>query len=806
MESQTEATRQQDKNDLPNRARALTTSKRTEILMSIAEKDLHHHLKELFLSMEPDYLVEVTHGPSERGKDLVIVKQDKIASLVIGVVVKCGAIHAKTLGEVDELSARVEEVFPKQTPRKLQEIESQIRQAQANPAEMPAVFKKLPIDKVYVVIAGQVSNAARTRLENEVQGKGEILDIQWLVNNFTDFYPQVFFEGKTMDFIQSQIQHLETKNWLHKGDKNLSEYFIEPDIRYLGIQTGLSIETLAQEFRQRKPFGTLRRLIASRKKVVLIGDPGTGKSAAIAKLAIDSLQTAYNHISIDEQKNRLIEVPIYASAQQILNVSDVNELIQIFCDNDDIQHRFKVNALLVDGLDETPLDKRQIVIEKSSLFANELDCALLIGSRRIASVETISESFERYELMPFQMRAAIKMFERLLDKKDKLEALREGLDKIKFQIPIIPLSLVLLLEVVEEHQEVPASVTELYERFINIILGMEDKKKGIEVLFEYRIKKRFLADLAYSEFLSKERFEIPRSDFDKFTEDYIKEYGFDRESLSVFLTEIERAGILSLRDNVKFLHRSIMDFFAAYHLFQTREEIENLNSFLTEIYFNESWGDTVFFFVGLKTDITKTLLKRILDFEGEALTDNISKYMIGRLLQAGWHSSSATKYYGLSKALRLAPTIRNEFLELTNDSRDKAPGILAEFLIMMLSDEAYRSGFLQNELRLVYEELKNEVSFESLSIQLPVLWAMRPVLSAGELRSEVNRCLSLISNINQISKIPVEDEARTLLFLMILEKGDKDATRAIQKKLNGLSSKHPKVMKELLPSKKRGFR
>jgi hypothetical protein len=395
------------------------------------------------------------------------------------------------------------------------------------------------------------------------------------------------------------------------------------------------------------------------------------------------------------------------------------------------------------------------------------------------------------------------MFERLLDKKDKLDALREGLEKIRFQIPIIPLSLVLLLEVVEEHQEVPASVTELYDRFIDVVLGREDKKKGIEVLFEYRVKKRFLADLAFNAFLCRGRLEVPQAEFDEFTANYVKEYGLEQGSLSTFLTEIERAGILSLGDTVKFSHRSFMDFFAAFHIFQTRDDIDDLNSFLRTIYFDDSWGDTAFFFVGLKSDITESLLRTILEYDDESLNAKVSKFGTGRLLQAGWHSASSVKLYGISTALRFAPEIRDDFLQLTASHRDKVPGIVADFFIMMLSDEAFRSGFLYKELRQFHESIQGEVSTDSLSMQMAILWVTRLLLPPNELRAEVDRCIDLLREIPHIS---VEEEARALVFLMILERNDKAVAKSIQGRLKSLAKKHPQAFKGLLPPKKPGFR
>ncbi len=68
-------------------------------------------LKKLFMSMEPVYTVEVTQGAKELGKDLVLFKQDKLTTDVIGVVVKLGNVKGKTLGDVDEVIKDVHGAF-----------------------------------------------------------------------------------------------------------------------------------------------------------------------------------------------------------------------------------------------------------------------------------------------------------------------------------------------------------------------------------------------------------------------------------------------------------------------------------------------------------------------------------------------------------------------------------------------------------------------------------------------------------------------------------------------------------------------
>lgn len=48
--------------DISGMARTLNKKRRGEILMSFQEKDLHKHLKALLDKMDPNAIVEITHG------------------------------------------------------------------------------------------------------------------------------------------------------------------------------------------------------------------------------------------------------------------------------------------------------------------------------------------------------------------------------------------------------------------------------------------------------------------------------------------------------------------------------------------------------------------------------------------------------------------------------------------------------------------------------------------------------------------------------------------------------------------------
>jgi GTPase SAR1 family protein len=781
--------------ELVKHAEALTQDQRKQILLEIPENNLHYDLKELFVAMEPSYTVEVTQGPKELGKDLVLVRKDALTTDVIAVVVKRGNIKGKTLGEVDEVLHRVEVALAGKGDRKRKEIESQIKQSFSHKAELTDFFHTLAVNKVFVIVAGEISREARTRLEKEIQGPVEVHGISWLVTHFTQHYPHVFFEGKVTDFIQRKIQELETRHRVIRSNKILSDSFVEPIVRATDISIDFGEELRAAINRKELPFSKLKSILTGKKQIILVGDPGTGKSAALAKLTIDLLREVYLRAAKIAQKTDKTPVPLLISARDFAGIRNADDLLAFSLGGVEVSSGLKVRALFLDGLDEVVSNKRADVIEKAQTLAEELNCSLLIASRKIDLLSITPTGFQKFELLPFGTGQALQLIDKIQNNPIAVGNIRDGLDKMRYQIPMVPLSLILLIEIVEEHKEVPASMTELYERYADAVLGRYDKDKGIEVLFEYLIKKRFLADLAYSEFASKRLIEMTREDFDAFSQRYSEEYNL-KENLPLFIHEIERAGVLEVGDEtVLFRHRSFLDYFTAFHIYEKRDEIERLNDFIVEIYFNDAWGETAFFYVGLKREVTDKLLTSILTLDSDSLWVNLQKVMAGRLLQAGWHSTTQVKYKGISTALSFVPAVREQVYKIAQKGKWPEPKIMVDFLLANSADYSFRSMFLAKELKELFDKIAGQNQAKDLTTLILLLWVMRPFIAHEVFSEEVQKLLDL----TEYDDIQIEERVRATLFLLVMKGSDKALSKAIGRRVRKLREQFPKEFKAFLP-------
>ena len=785
--------------ELKTHARTLSKDQRRKIITDYPETDLHVYLKELFQAMEPNYTVEITHGTHEFGKDLVIVKLDNFTQEAIGVVVKRGNISGKTLGDVDNLKEHVKTALSKGEENKLREIESQIKQALAHPAEMKSMLENLPVSEVFVVLAGEFSKQARTRLTEELASKTKIIDIDWLIDKFTEFYPQIFFQGRVIDFLERKTRELEENHRLVKSGKNLSEYFVNPLIKPFNTPLDFNLKTVGKKIKL--PYASLLKEISKgNQKLILLGDPGTGKTGAIAKLAIDMYNKACNQLLKKPGKSgERILIPVLVTAREFLDSESAENFLTAYFKSKDTKSRFEVEVIMVDGLDEIESQNRHIIIDKLDGFSQEIGCSYILTSRKIDIINTLPQEYRKFELLPFEFNQTVKLVSKLISDNRVLAGMKEGLEKIQFQILLVPLSLLLLVELVEEHNEVPASVTELYDRFFDMALGRGDREKGIEVLFDYLIKKRFLGELAYCEFRHKNRLVIPCEDFEQFLNSYADQYGLSAENLKGFVREIDRAGILNQGDYVNFRHRSFLDYFAAFYLHESRGDLKKLNDLIVDTYFDDIWSEVSFFYIGLRREISHELLEGIFSYESDGLTGYLDKLLSGRLLQAGWHSPVEQFVYGIEEAIRYAPQVRKSFQEILTSSDSNVPVIMSDFLVLCFADLSFNSGFLERHIRKILKQLRTCQSQDNIYMSVVLLGAIRRFLQRDEVKENINTIL------DGIMAFPANEQARIFLMMLLIEE-DKEIMKPIRRQLSKLKKRSPEVVRALLPARRNGFR
>jgi len=785
-------------NELTLQARSVPKAKRGEFLEGLKETEVHKHLAKLFEAMQPDYRVAITHGADELGKDLVLVRSDLVSPDVMAVVVKRGNIKGNTLGDVDEVRDQAIEFLNAGETRRAGEIESQIKQALVHEADIGTSFSELPVTKVIVVLVGAASKQARQRLRAERPNAVTVRDIDWLIDNFTKYYPQVFFRGSTVAYLQQELRRLEKSHLLEKGGKPLTDYYVEPLVSRRRLPLDASEDELAIVLRDRKiRVSSLRKVIEKKERLLLVGDPGSGKSTAVAKLSIDMLLEQTRELVASPEAAQ-IAIPLSLRAMDLLEVAGGDDLLAAHLPLE-VAQQVRVSVIMIDGLDEVPGTSRAALLQKAADIGQELECGVLVTSRNVGAVTSTPQGYEKYELLPFEINQAVKLVGNILETKAALPTLRQGIQRLAHQLPMNPLSLMLLVEIVEERQEVPASLVELYERFTDIALGRYDREKGIAVVFEHVIKKRFLGRLAYELFFEVESLAAGRKAFDDFVRSYAEEYGWDPTVLDDFVKEIERAGIIELGDEVVFRHRSFLEYFVASHIHDNRMELHDVTGKIASIYYDELWSDVAFYFVGLSREMPSALLDALIKFDSGEGRGSYERLLLGRLLQAGWYSPTRIKRAGIEAAIKSWRPVANRVHAFSERSGLPLPRTMGDFAATMLSDMSFGSMVLKKEVRQVIEGLLEQDVNDPLVI-VSLYGAVSRHLTAEEDERLAERVQESLTN------LPPGDEARGVLMMLIASRGRPQIAKALSRRLRVLRRDAPKEVKALLPPRMKKVR
>lgn len=696
------------------------------------------------------------------------------------VLVKKGSASGKITAE----SAKVVDLILMQT-----------REALSHPCPLRDIsVDVVDISEMRVIFVGTLTTTATWRVENEIRTASvKAFALGWLIDTFSEYYPEVFFQGKLAEFINESISVLETKREFLIEPSPLSTSFVNPWVSEIEAPTSITEEVVEALRSRRLPFTDLEQVVGESKRILLIGDPGTGKSTALAKIALDMFAKCMEAVASKKGFEQL-EIPILVKARDLIQ-REVENLIEANMPSGPVREKVKVKVLLVDGLDEVEIGSRVEIAEKGH--------GLVISTRKVEALKDAIVPFKQYELLPFEYQQAMDFIKRFVKDEGLLKIINEGIRRKDLKISLTPLALELLIQVVTVEKEMPASITEILERYTDGVLGRFDTAKGMKSIFEYVIKKKFLAELSWNEFYLKDRLVISRENFDSFVEEYAQKYGRIRQEFDQFLSEIVRAGILQIGDTVLFRHRSFLEFFAAFRIAQHRGDHENLNQDIANIYFDLMWTEVAFYYLGILREMSEQIVDEFDKYDESSFESRIQKALIGRLLQAGWDTPSETKLRAMAIALRQIENIRNE-LDSAIDRAIKAkgtpiPAIFSDFFIMALAEYSFGSMTFLNEVLSLCSRISTDDDYGSLQECLLLLWANRRRLSISQTSEIIPSVLDVLSKLEGLRKLTVRDKYIVLFMIHHIQEEDIELQKRISKKMANVRRLYPSEMSRLLP-------
>lgn len=796
--------------DFKIRAKDLPYNVKSNIIKSFIgkENEFHKDLKVLLENIYKDAYVEILQGSEEKGKDLVVRKKNDFGEYEhIAFVVKA----------LEKLSGSAS--------GKTGELVIQIQQAFKTKAQLKDIHDEVSISKVYVVNTGTISGGAKSKIlslidENVYKNNLHYFAIEDLIRLFEENYPEFYFNKDLQTFFRSRVEKIE-KFLL---DEKKLQNFIEPNIKKFNKtkkdllaqsnNTQNELKLIGEQlFGQKETFHSFLKLVTEKKseRILLTGDAGSGKSVLLYKLVLEFINKFLKEQNIKNLSDIDFQLPICLKATDIKKdgFNNIENIIETFYSSSKDN---KIRTIIIDGIDEVNTKDRIEIKEKIEAYVKlkNPQISLVFSSRTNFTIIDEFEQYTHYELMPYEMKQAIEFIKRIAQQESiLLDNLENKLLELEGQIPFYPLALKLLIEVVEKHKEVPASITELYNKYIGIMFGEFDITTEIDKLFEPKIKREFLTDLSYEAFYLHDKVKIEYTEFDSFITKFCNKHSFLNENKSEFIENIKRISLFKIENNeVYFSHKSFLDFFIANYFKDNKDDLIEDDKFddLFEIFTsNEQWEDITFFYFGLKTKVNKSefnKLKIYIDQLEKGLNKNLTNFYLGRLVQYAYMTEKKFIDEIISNSMKLSLDLKSDFYKLFKDNLGTVdiPHILSDIGILHMIDLCYSSSFLRENTKNLIEKIdenESEIYFSTIYILKNA-----KLLGKNFVNNNLKNILPKIKNIGNL-------EHKVLLTTLIdffEQKGKLELDDDLNEEINDLIYKYkknyPDLFKKLFTIKK----
>lgn len=337
--------------------------------------------------------------------------------------------------------------------------------------------------------------------------------------------------------------------------------------------------------------------------LVIQGIVGQGKSIFMRHLACSAitpgatnyipvfleLQKINNDYSIQQSLRDSLEfLGLTANAASIKHLASKGHLVLLLDGFDEIPESYVQNALL-------EIDKLQKLYPKTKI---------IVSSRPLSGIQNLV-GFDVYELSPLKQADYLPFLSKLnldaVKKESVYSAISTSSEPVK-ELISTPLMLTLVVWVYESEQEIPSTLKEFFEKLFHVVFTRHDSLKAgfsrqhFSGLSESKLQKLFEA---FCFVVTQNDFgrSISRKNFNEaFNQaiEYTEACDCDVED---FRKDIVKVACLMLEEGIdltSFLHKSILDYFAAAFIMHDEEDLAE--DFYSEAFNNyTTWQHTISF-------------------------------------------------------------------------------------------------------------------------------------------------------------------------------------------------------------------
>jgi len=671
------------------------------------EVDIHTLLCEILpeLGFKDVYITHERGNKSERGKDLICSFEDTVEGRKdwIAFVVKKGVIAGKST-VIQDIIAQTKDCFEFEYKDTIKGL-------------------RIRINKVKIVTNRHFSSEAERNIgDNNNFDKANIAfwDEEKLIQLIDKHYPQYWLKGskaykKYVERFKETIKVESLSKSIGISDKKVQkilECAIDPRL----------IERVENEdgtFQWKSK--TTHSIVNLENNSIIIGEPGAGKSTLFKTLSKEIIEQ-------NSLRNDTEFYPIILSFQNLRSTSFNLEksVIEYFSKDWNVDLMIDGQKVLetrscvifVDALDELPQKElKEAALKTICEFHIKYPEIKIICSSRPSDYLFYNCSelgFKYLEINPVD-RKQVENFlnsyfaDNLIKSKRLIKSLKDT--GILEKLPKTPMTIALITILFDEKEiEIPATITDLYRQFVDLLLGKYTPESTVEII-EIGIKHRLLCYIA-KELHTNKKQSISKLDLKVVLLEYSKVRGqtFDIELLLEDL--ILNSGLLfeNEKQEIQFKHLSFQEYFTAYEIFHHRQ---NEIKWFTKHFNNLWWQNVAIFYAGMTKDAPNLLQSIIEESEPKSFGEYVTNTAgLGKLLQALYNTSIESRISGVKRGVdNISAAIK--YLLTTDDKSFEIWKNFSKFGLMQiiggLFTFSYWSVTLIEPLKQYFETLYSKI-------------------------------------------------------------------------------------------------
>ncbi|WP_340158890.1 NACHT domain-containing protein [uncultured Maribacter sp.] len=384
-------------------------------------------------------------------------------------------------------------------------------------------------------------------------------------------------------------------------DTVLSErYIIDSTIQSALLQSGIRNPKilLRKEIQSEIEYKTKEQILSNYSRIILLGQPGSGKSTTIKKIILDKINS-----------QNLEQIPLFIPLRSPkLNEFTITKFIKFQFEKYGIKEpKELIENLLkkgkffiaIDGIDEVAKENRQNIIDQILNLSTEFPKNTIVASSRLADYQGELNRFKEVELCEFSkndietfIQNWFNSFTNQIDIKPLLNNIREY-PQIR-EIATSPLLLSLICVVYQHDLEISSRRTTLYKRCVECLLRDWDAQRNFRRKSSYSKlddpkKIMLLSELAYR-LHNDHKIYFDNSLLKNYLESSVEKYGLEKTSIYDVIKEIKShyGFIIEVsKDVYSFSHLTFQEYFTANFIVANGIWKEEVNKHLENNFWQE---------------------------------------------------------------------------------------------------------------------------------------------------------------------------------------------------------------------------